>query len=196
MVFYRGNLIVFGGCEMHKECYNRLYIIDIKDICPYNCSEKGNCDNIIGCKCNPEYILHDCSMKMKCKSDCSKNGMCHSSGRCNCYPGWSGNICESIIQCPANCTSTENGICQTDTICKCNDGFTGKDCSELTILGKEELFSENPFKALTELQAEEIEKETTEILSEQIICKNDCNRHGLCDKFNKICICDVNIIIT
>ena len=193
MVFYRGNIIIHGGCEMHKECYNKTYIMNINDICPNKCSEKGTCDDTIGCKCNAEYILHDCSMKMKCKSDCSNNGICHSSGRCNCYFGWSGNICESLIPCPGNCTSSENGYCQIDTTCKCNAGFTGKDCSDLTIIGKEELLSEDPFKALTELQAEEIAKETAEILTQQSSCKNDCSRHGVCDKYNKVCKCDVNI---
>ncbi len=132
---------------MYKKCFNDLFFMDIKDICPNNCvppqkkSIKGTCNPQIGCLCFGA-TDHDCSVVMKCKSDCHDNGMCQSTGKCGCYPGWNGKYyyskllgetCNGKINCPRNCTSAVHGSCQLDGKCRCNKDYTNVYCSEKVV---------------------------------------------------------------
>lgn len=198
LTFFRGNLLTFGGCEMYKQCFNNVFIININDLCPNKCTNQGECKDNFGCVCQAGFTTHDCSMKNKCKDDCSKNGICHNSAKCQCFAGWAGTICSTMIPCPKNCTSTENGVCQVDSSCKCNPGFAGNDCSQYTIVGNNTLASSDPFKELTAieskritLEADDIKKQDEKQASNAKSCPNNCSGHGKCNFDSGNCTCDV-----
>ena len=147
----------------------------LENICENSCSSNGECDQVLGCRCDPGFIEHDCSIQIKCFKDCNHNGVCHNNGRCGCYPGWVGNLCEMKIPCKNNCTSEINGHCQHDKECKCNKGYSGEDCS-ITKANK------NKFQSL--LQMNEIDERI-----KQTKCKNNCSGNGECNNYTKICNC-------
>jgi hypothetical protein len=188
LIFYRGHLIAFGGCEMYKQCFDNTFIMNINDICPNKCSNKGECKETekIGCVCNQGYTDHDCSLIIKCKEDCSKNGLCHNNGKCGCYPGWNGVICHTLIPCPNNCTDADHGICQKDSSCLCKSGFNGTDCSN--ILSNVTI---TPFREVADMQIKNLKIERNTTNNVTFRCPNDCSNHGKCDTVNKKCDCDV-----
>jgi len=128
IAFFRSSLYLFGGCEMYKQCFNNMYIMNVDDECPLNCSSHGTCKKELGCACTMPFIEHDCSIEIRCKEDCNEHGKCHSNGKCGCFPGWGGDLCNSGIPCSNNCTSETNGICQPDSTCKCNPNYSGQSC--------------------------------------------------------------------
>jgi hypothetical protein len=115
---------------MYRKCFNDIYTMNIKNLCPLNCLNRGVCKEEIGCVCKPPFIEHDCSLKIKCQQECNEHGLCHSNGKCGCYSGWSGLVCDKAIPCLHNCTSEMNGICQPDSTCKCKPEYTGSYCQE------------------------------------------------------------------
>lgn len=129
MVFFRGSLYTFGGCEMFKACFNSVQVINISDICPNRCSRHGTCSNQLGCFCDKGFILGDCSLQVQCYGGCSQRGECLSSGLCLCYPGYKGLDCSQEVNCLRNCTDSVHGTCGVGGLCDCKDGFSGEDCS-------------------------------------------------------------------
>lgn len=192
--FFRGAIITFGGCEMNKKCYNDINVLNIIEACPNDCSANGNCKSKIGCECNNDFILHDCSLKIKCKEDCNKNGLCKSNAKCSCFSGWTGETCSSIINCPKNCTSSMNGICMMDGNCDCRIGFLGKDCSNNT-----NIINIDPLLNLINSNDKSIEKQNdiltsqfnSSIVIQEARCLNDCSGNGTCNLILKKCECKV-----
>lgn len=39
------DLYVFGGCKMMRKCYNDFLVMNISDVCPKKCHNKGICRN-------------------------------------------------------------------------------------------------------------------------------------------------------
>ena len=122
--------MIFAGCDMYRKCFNDIYIMNVNDPCPLNCSNQGSCKPGLGCVCKPPFIKNDCSLKIQCHQDCTGHGQCNSNGKCGCFAGWSGIVCDAPVNCLHNCTSEMNGICQTDATCKCNPGYSGAYCQE------------------------------------------------------------------
>jgi hypothetical protein len=165
--------------------------MNVNDLCPNKCSDNGECKETFGCTCKPTYITHDCSMTIKCKEDCNNHGVCLNTAKCSCYNGWTGNLCSEAIPCPRNCTSIDHGICQADRTCQCKEGYKGEDCSEHI----DDKQKDDPFKALLNLQAEQISEASAEVMKDEFECPNACSDHGLCDVVNKKCVCDVKYYI-
>jgi hypothetical protein len=198
MEFFKGSLVAFGGCEMNKKCFSAINQINLGNPCPDNCSGKGKCENKIGCVCNPNFILNDCSNKAICEENCNNNGICGSNLKCDCYPGWGTKTCSNIINCAKNCTSIESGICQADSSCKCNKGFRGKDCSINDNIKNidpiAQLISKN--NKANSKQAENMRKNLgIEVKSKKFECKNNCTstNQGICNTLLKKCECNVII---
>ena len=127
--FYRGNLIIFGGCEFDKKCFNDIYKMNITYICPNNCNNNGYCNEKIGCICYNNFYESDCSKKVICGNDCNNRGKCLLNGNCKCEHFYTGKNCEINLGCEKNCTSEKNGICDMKkNICICNEGFEGEYC--------------------------------------------------------------------
>lgn len=196
LIYFRSNIIGFGGCELYKQCFSDIITMNVEDLCPNKCSSKGECKEFIGCVCEPGYITHDCSMDIKCKDDCSKNGICRNSAKCSCFPGWSGVVCNTLISCPRNCTDYSNGVCQLDGKCKCNQNYTGDDCS--VNLSQN---SSNPLQELTNLRSQIIENELQDLADNSPFlnhpidvpsCPNNCSGHGNCTVETSTCNCDTN----
>ena len=127
--FYRGNLIIFGGCELDKKCFNDIYKMNITNLCPNNCNYNGFCNKKIGCICYESFFESDCSKKVICQNDCNKRGKCLLNGKCDCNKFYTGKNCEINLGCIKNCTSEKNGFCNMEkNICICNQGFEGEYC--------------------------------------------------------------------
>lgn len=193
MQFFRGSLVAFGGCEMHKKCFNDLNILNIEQPCPNDCSGNGSCKSKLGCQCLNDFILQDCSMKIKCKEDCNKNGFCKSNAKCSCFGGWTGDNCATIVNCPRNCTSYDNGVCQLDGHCKCNSGYLGNDCGNSTN-------SISPLMNLINSNDRQINEAnkglhgTNNDNADQNLkenCPNNCSGNGDCNAVLKKCDCKV-----
>jgi len=148
----------------------------LEEMCQNSCSNNGECDKVIGCKCEEGFIEHDCSIKIKCYKDCNNNGICHNNGRCGCYPGWTGSLCEMKIPCRNNCTSTVNGVCQKDKTCKCNKGYSGRDCGD-----NDKVRKKDEYESLLQV-GDKVDKIKTN-------CKNNCSGNGICNEKTKNCSC-------
>ena len=193
MIFYRGKIYSYGGCQMYEECFNDIFVFNTNENCPNKCTNKGKCTST-GCECDVGFTTHDCSLKVKCRDDCSNNGQCHNNAKCGCYPGWSGVTCLTKINCPRNCTAEINGLCQADSQCKCNPGFNGTDCG---ISNKTD--TTEPLLALTliktkEIKADPISKEITKNVTISS-CPNDCSGKGSCNTTTLKCNCNVRLIL-
>jgi hypothetical protein len=183
---------------MNKKCFSFLNQINLGNPCPEYCSGNGSCENKIGCKCKPNFILNDCSNRAICDENCNNNGICGSNLKCNCFPGWGGKTCSNIINCAKNCTSIDSGVCQSDTSCKCNTGFGGIDCSINDNIKKidpiAQLIAKNDLA--NKKQAENIKKNLDiDLKAKKIECKNNCTNHGTCELLLKKCKCYVIIIL-
>lgn len=136
--FFRGNLVIFGGCDMYIECYSDIYVMNITNKCPFNCSNNGICNEKVGCVCNEGFFGGDCGKKVKCLNDCGGNGICGTNGICRCDKGFKGKGCEINVHCVNNCTDENHGICDYENeLCVCKEGFSGIDCSASSIIQQE-----------------------------------------------------------
>ena len=114
-----------------------------------NCNQSGKCINK-KCVCNPNYVLHDCSLNMCPYSMNCVNGYC-SEGNCICHRGWSKELDENkesstygkeictknLCKIPGSeedkCGRNDNpprGSCDHDGGCICMDGFSGPTCND------------------------------------------------------------------
>ena len=179
---------------MHKKCFNDINILNLEEPCPNGCTGNGSCKSKVGCRCFNDFILHDCSLKIKCKEDCNKNGFCKSNGKCACFSGWSGETCAGIVNCPKNCTSQENGNCEFDGTCKCNEGFLGNDCFNNTNIVNPlmNLINSNN-RQILELNKEIFGDSNKTINDEKEKCPNNCSGNGECNVILKECDCKVFI---
>jgi len=217
LVFYRGNIISFGGCQLSKNCTNDLFTLNVDEICPNDCSGNGSCLENIGCICKTGFVTNDCSISIKCKKDCNKNGICHNNGKCGCFAGWFGSACESSINCQKNCTSFDNGICQADGKCLCKEGFEGEDCANYIIIRKKaDFFSGEHLDLLSKISFNEIKSKEIngKMLNKTIVnsfskkeknaelnakfsknntrpARDKCSNHGIYDEKKGKCFCDV-----
>ncbi|TMW58676.1 hypothetical protein Poli38472_010235 [Pythium oligandrum] len=95
--------------------------------CPNGCSGHGMCDRYTVCRCQDDYMGHDCSMRRCPKGKawgvvrgvdsahslevCSGRGLCmYETGTCQCQQGFTGNACQ-FVECPDSCSA--HGRCIT-----------------------------------------------------------------------------------
>ncbi|EGR32384.1 kelch motif family protein, putative [Ichthyophthirius multifiliis] len=121
------DLYVFGGCKMMRKCYNDFLVMNISDVCPKKCHNKGICRNN-RCQCEEGYFGESCEIQLLCERNCSNRGICGSDGRCKCFPGFSGKVCEIYVPCPFNCTDQKQGKCLDNGSCQCLNGYYGDSC--------------------------------------------------------------------
>jgi len=134
--FSRGRMYVFGGCQLYRECYADLSVLDTFDACPDECGGHGECVPTGGesfCRCTaPGFTGHDCMEPLTCDQDCGAHGQCLQSGRCACENGWAGPDCAQELPCPTllgrKCGG--RGVCLESGLCKCLDGWNGTACGE------------------------------------------------------------------
>lgn len=100
------------------------------EICPTQCSLKGQCIGKDECECFDGWTGPDCS-KSQCQYECGPNGKC-SGGLCICEFGWVGLNCSVKITCEKvnNCTDINHGICIGENKCLCFEGYGGYDCGK------------------------------------------------------------------
>lgn len=136
--YFRGNLVIYGGCDVYTECYSDIYVMNITNKCPFNCSNNGICNEKVGCVCKEGFFGADCGKKVKCLNDCGGNGICGINGICRCNNGFKGKGCEINVHCINNCTDENHGVCDYENEqCVCKEGFSGEDCNILNIMQQE-----------------------------------------------------------
>merc|ERR1719353_78665 len=126
--FIRGHLVVIGGCELFKSCYNDVTVLDTGDPCASNCGAQGACEGEgpeAYCQCHPGFGGYDCLTPVPCPFKCHGHGQCLSTGRCACDNGFGGASCEVDFQCPGNGNCNGQGRCQASGSCACFNGFSG-----------------------------------------------------------------------
>lgn len=132
--FIRGQMFVFGGCQLSSECYSDVAVLDTSDPCPAGCGGHGACMVEGFCQCSAGFTGHDCMQPLSCPQDCSDHGVCSAGGTCACENGWSGTDCATELPCPnagpAGQKCGGHGSCSADGACHCFAGYTGLDCME------------------------------------------------------------------
>jgi len=128
--FVRGQMFVFGGCQVTAECYNDVTVLNTLDPCPGACGGRGVCRDQSFCQCSAGFAGHDCLDALTCPMDCGGHGLCSSTGQCVCDNGFTGPGCTIELNCPgtpAKCS--DHGTCSPDGTCHCLPGYSGADCS-------------------------------------------------------------------
>ena len=129
--FVRGNLVLFGGCDINQKSVGKTHMMNIDNICPGECSLRGKC-SVFGCICLDGFYGNHCEHKMRCRDDCNGHGRCMSSGICECEDWFTGINCEINLRCKRNCTNELHGVCDEEKgRCVCKEGFKGDDCGQI-----------------------------------------------------------------
>jgi len=133
--FVRGQMFIFGGCQLTSECYNDVAVLDTSDPCPAMCGGHGSCNQGQFCRCSAGFTGHDCMQPLTCPRDCSGRGQCTEAGTCACDNGWGGSDCNIEFACPGSPSKClGHGKCLHNGQCQCFSGYSGADCAAGSVL--------------------------------------------------------------